>query len=314
MAARRPALTDLPLLRLRRRTIAVALAASFVTLSGLAAAQEPLAPVPFAPGSAQPPASAQPPSAQPPSAQPSTPTSRASSTNGDRDEDEREASSYFGIGGTYAGAITSDVGAPASVDSYGVVLEMGKNFPLVDRFDLGIRGAWGLTAWDRFDRWAKAGYDIGSWTTEAYADVYDWTRKHSGDPNTHGLRVTASIFPFITLWIGYVVAGLAYVVAVVSPTTYFEGDFTVNYNLAAAGPRDRLTPYVKLGAGLFAFVHPNENTLRGGIGPTAGIGLRVSGLHLGANGTFSPPALHGEPRDVGESSIWIASLTVGFAR
>lgn len=217
---------------------------------------------------------------------------------------ERQSTSYLGIGPAYAASVGSSVAR--STHSYGVVIEAGKNIPLADRVDLGLRFAWGLTAWDRFEKWAKAGYDAGAWTTEAYSDVYDWTRKHSGDPNTHGLRIMGSFFAFMTLWIGYVVAGIAYAVAVVAPTTSLEFDLTGNYNFGD----DKFNPYVKGGLGLLAFIHPDYGTLRGGIGPTFGVGFRASGVQVGANLTWSPPLLHGEPRE-GRTHIYVGGLTIG---
>src|SRR5262249_26809556 len=162
-----------------------------------------------------------------------------------------------------AGTIGAGSTRGRATNSYGVMIEAGKNIPLVDQLDLGLRLAWGLTAWERFDKWAKAGYDIGSWTTNAYGDVYDWTEKNSGAADTHGLRLMGGFFAFATLWIGYIVAGVAYAIAVVSPTSYLEGDLTGNYNF---GESDKLNPYVKLGVGFLGYIDPHYNNLRGGLG------------------------------------------------
>lgn len=281
-----------------RTSLAIVFASVFV--SGATSAQ-PLDPLPAAPPAPEARASA-PSTTAPPSTAPEPPPPR-----------ERRSTSFLGIGPAYAGVLANS--GSRSFDSYGVVLELGKNVPLSERVDLGLRLAWGLTAWDRFSEAAKAGYDIGAWTTEAYSDVYDWTRKHSGHPNTHGLRLFASFFAFITLELGYVVAGLAYLFALVAPSTYLEGDLTVNYNFSDDDPklkRDAVIPYIKGGLGLMGFVHPDFGKLVGGLGPTVGAGVRIGGLVLGLSATWSPPPLHGEARDY-RTHIVTGGLTVGSA-
>jgi len=231
-----------------------------------------------------------------------------------KDEGERQGMSNFGIGFAYAANLKSSAGTKSAV-GYGLVLEFGKTIPLTEQLDFGLRFAWGLTEWDRFTKWAKAGYDVGAWTTQAYEDTYNWTRKHEGGvPETHGLRIIGAGFAFCVLWIGYLVAGIAYAGAIFAPTTFLEMDMTANYNFgdfAELKSKKGVNPYLKGGVGMMGFIHPDHGTLLGALGPTMGTGVRLGGgLHLGANVTWSPPPLHGEARG-GSTHIITSGLTIG---
>ena len=274
-----------------------------------------------------PPATTSAPPAAPPPSQPSTaapPTSPATSSAAQQPEQtgpdgarpasteapERKSSSHVGVGIGYAATWPVGASSSRSASGVGLVLEVGKTIPLAERVDFGLRFAWGLTEWDRFTRWAKAGYDAGSWTTQAYEDVYNWTRKRGEDgdlsPNTHGLRLMGSFFAFMALSLGYVVSGLAYASAIVAPTTWLELDLTASYNFGDK----QLDPYLKGGLGFMAFVHPEYDRLLGALGPTFGTGVRIGTINLGANGTWSPPMLHGEARP-GSTHILVGGLTLG---
>jgi hypothetical protein len=219
--------------------------------------------------------------------------------------------SNFGIGFAYAANLKGSTGTK-SATGYGLVLEFGKTIPLTEQLDFGLRFAWGLTEWERFTKWAKAGYDVGSWTTHAYEDTYNWTRKNEGAPETHGLRIIGAGFAFLVLWVGYIVAGVAYAAAIFAPTTFLEMDLTANYNFGEdLKSKKRVNPYLKGGLGLMAFIHPDYGSFLGAAGPTMGTGVRLpGGLHLGANVTWSPPALHGEARG-GSTHIVTGGLTIG---
>ncbi len=229
------------------------------------------------------------------------------------DGGERQGLSNFGIGFAYAANLKGSAGTK-SATGYGLVLEFGRTVPLTEQLDFGLRLALGLTEWERFTKWAKAGYDVGAWTTEAYEDTYNWTRKHSGAPSTHGLRILGAGFAFLALSIGYVVAGVAYATAVFAPTTFLETDLTANYNFADfkdLKSKKGVNPYLKGGLGMMAFIHPDHGTLLGALGPTFGAGVRLGGgLHLGMNVTWSPPPLHGEARG-GSTHIVTSGLTIG---
>jgi hypothetical protein len=244
---------------------------------------------------------------QPPPPQPAPPPQAPAPAP----EPERKSQTQFGIGPGYAAVIPLGASSSQRAGQAGLVLEVAKTVPVADRFDFGFRFAWGFTAWDRFPKWAKAGYDVGKWTTTAYEDTYNWTRKRGADgdsdPNTHGLRLTGGLVAMAFLWLGYVVSGITYLAAVVSPTTWMEIDLTGGYNF---GDKD-VNPYLKAGIGLMGFIHPEHGTLLGGVGPTFGGGIKIgSALHLGANVTWSPPPLHGEARS-GQSHLLVGGLTIG---
>ncbi len=276
-------------------------AIALVSVTTRAEAQEVPAAASPAPSAAAPPAPAA--AAAAPPAPPAEPP-------------ERKALTQLGIGVAYAGVYPLASSASASASEAGVVLELSRTTPLSESVDFGLRFAWGLTAWERFPRWAKAGYDTGAWTTQAYEDVYNYTRKHGPDgtydPNLHGMRLMGGFFAMIVLWVGYVVSGVAYATAVVAPTTFLEMDLTANYNFGDPKPTGE-NPYLKGGLGLLAFVHPEHGVLVGGAGPTFGGGMRFGSFHIGLSATWSPAGLHGEARS-GRSQIVVGGLTVGIQR
>jgi hypothetical protein len=217
--------------------------------------------------------------------------------------EERKTLTTLGIGPTWF--LLSPSGGGPRWSSPGVVLHANVHVPGGDHYGLGVRFAWGLTEFRRFEEWAKAGYRIGEWTTNAYKDVYEWAAQKD---DARGLRWMGAFFAFVVLWIPYVVAGVAYAIAPISPTTYLEADITFNYDLGSDPKGQGL--YFKGGLGLVAFFHPKYDTLHGGIGPTLGMGFRAGSVDLGLHGTYIPPGLHGETRNE-TSHLFITSLTLG---
>lgn len=311
------------------RTLRGGVVAAVVAVSQVAAAQQPVAPsdpppplVPTTPEPAPQPQPAMPPpqaapvqQAAPPPATSAPPAASAQPATPAQPE-ERRGLTQFGVGVAYAGVFPSRGATTRDVSELGLLLEVSRTAPISESVDFGFRFAWGLTAWERFPRWAKAGYDAGKWTTQAYEDVYNWTRKRgedgSYDPNTHGLRLMGSFFAFLVLWLGYAYSGVAYATAVVAPTTWLETNFTANYNFGDPKPGGD-NPYLRGGAALMAFVHPEHGTLAGALGPTFGGGMRLGQFHLGTNFTWSPAGLHGEARD-GRSQIVVGGVTLGIQR
>jgi hypothetical protein len=234
-------------------------------------------------------------------------------------EPERKSTTQWGLGPGYAMVIPLGASKSESAADLGVALEVARVKPVSERVDLSIRFAWGLTTWDRFRRWSRAAQRIGAGTTEAYRDVYGWMGEKEQPPadatkdgetrrdNTRSLRVVGGGIALVFLSLGYVASGFTYAASVVAPTTWMELDFAGHYSF---GDRS-FNPYLKGGVGMLAFLHPTHGTLVGGVGPHFGGGLRIgSFLHAGASVTWSPPALHGEPRD-GRSHLLVGSLTLG---
>lgn len=216
---------------------------------------------------------------------------------------ERKTLTSLGIGPTWF--LMSPTGGGPRWSSPGVVLHANARVPFDDHYGLGVRFAWGLTEFRRFEDWAKAGYRIGEWTTNAYGDVYEWAAQKD---DARGLRWMGAFFAFVVLWIPYVVAGVAYAIAPIAPTTYLETDVTFNYDFGT-DPKGQGV-YLKGGVGLVAFLHPEYDKLLAGMGPTIGVGLRTGSVDLGLHGTWLPPFLHGEAR--GErSNVFITGLTIG---
>jgi hypothetical protein len=217
------------------------------------------------------------------------------------------------MGFAWAQVIADEQSRSADAARLGLLLQYSASRPIVDDFEFGTRFAWGLTDWERAGKWANAGVSVGEWTTRAYKNTYNWTRKRGADgkadPNTHGLRLMGGSMAMCFLWLGYAVAGVSFLIVPLAPTTFLELDFTGNYVLGSS----EVKPYFKAGVGFFAFWHPVHNTLVGAVGPTAGTGVRVGEIDIGAVGTWSPPLAHGEARE-GDSHIITSAIVVGFVK
>jgi hypothetical protein len=187
------------------------------------------------------------------------------------------------------------------------MLHVGARIPFDDNLGLGLRFAWGFTEFRRAESFAKAGYDVGEWSTHAYRDVYNWAAIKD---DARAFRWVGAFFAFAVLWIPYIVAGAIYVLAPFATTTYLQADLTFNYDVGS--DRKGTGPYFKGGVGLFTFLHPHYDTLHGGMGPTLGAGVRIGGADISVNGLWSPSILHGESH--GEhTNVWISSFAIGVS-
>lgn len=209
--------------------------------------------------------------------------------------------SSFGLGAAYFGSH----GSGRTLDRFGLMLEGGGVFPVHRRWGMGLRFSWGLTEFERFEKWTQAGYSIGKWTTTAYGDVYEWSAQKD---KYQTARVMGSLFAYIGLFFPLAVAGVCYLGAVFAPTTYMETALTVNYDF---GNR-RFGPYIEGGVAMVGFVHPTHISLRGGIGPTLGSGLRLGPFRVGGHVAWLPPSLHGEPTEHGSTHVFTGAMTLGF--
>jgi hypothetical protein len=237
----------------------------------------------------------------------------AAAPAGEPPKSKRSSKGGFGLGFQYVEVAPVKPSSLLAARQVGLSLDIIGATPIAGPVDFGTRFSWGLTDWERAGRWASAGVAVGKWTNGAYVSAYKFTRKHgvrgTSSPDTHGLRMMGGGIAMGFLWLGYVIAGVAFVGAVVAPTTVLEVDFTGNFVLSEGD----VSPYLKAGVGLMAFWHPEHHNLVGGIGPNVGAGIRVGPLHVGAAGTWSPPGLHGEFRD-GHSHLFTGALTVGLHR
>jgi hypothetical protein len=209
----------------------------------------------------------------------------------------------FGLGPTFFGT----TGGRSDVAHPGVALHVATRIPFEQNLGIGLRFAWGLTEFRRMDEFAKPAYDIGKWTTNAYVDVYNWAAIKD---DARLFRWMGAFFAFAVLWMPYIVSGVIYALTPLAPTTYLEGDLTFNYDVGT----DKLGtgPYFKGGLAALAYLHPRTDKLFGGLGPTAGFGVRVGKADIGIQGTWLPPKLHGD--NPGETtSVFIGSLLVGVS-
>lgn len=227
-----------------------------------------------------PPGSAQ---AAPPQAAPTRAPNAPSPEEPAAEGSGRKTISTLGIGPTYVGAF----GGSGRLDRLGVVLDVTTQAPIGESAGFGVRFAWGLTEFRRFEDFTRAGYRTGRWTTNAYKDVWDW----AAQKDDYALfRWMGAFFAFVGLVVPYVAAGLCYLASPVAPTTYLELDATFNYGFGG----DKSGPYLKGGLGFVGYLHPRSDELRGGLGPTIGLGARFGSADVGVNATWLPTSLHGE--------------------
>ncbi len=238
----------------------------------------------------------------------SSPADAAKTSSADADHERaHRAVTTWAIGPTQFSVVpTNDVAEP--IHHPGVVLDFSVNQRLSSNAGFGLRLAWGLTEFRRFKSFTSVGYDIGSWTTTAYRDVWSW----AGDREKHGgWGVVPAIFGSVGLLVPYMVAGVIYLVAVVAPSTYLEIDALGTYEFGQDGTRG-VVPYLKGGLGFVGYLHPEHNQLLGGVGPSVGFGVRFGKVDLAVKGTWLPPWLHGEfPGE--HSHILMGGLTIGYA-
>ncbi len=287
-----------------RSTVALVCTLALLPHPAWGATDEP-APPPATTATLPPATTATPPpaTAPPPPAKPAPPPATATPPV-EPPEYEPKDQLRLAAGAAYFGSFAVDPKQP-DVDATGLLLEGGYRYPVAKRFGADLRVGWALTEWRRAEKWGRTGYKIGEWTTNAYGDVYDWAARKGDD---QVFRVFGSFFAFIFLLFPYIIAGLCYLVAIPAPSTYVEFDGSVSYDFGDA----KFAPYVRGGLGLFAFIHPERDTVRLGVGPTVGAGVRLSQFNIGGQLTVSPAPLHGEPTG-SPTTLLMGGVTVGFA-
>ena len=202
----------------------------------------------------------------------------------------------FDVGAAYFGG--------GGADRLGLALESNSVFPIAGRWGVGLRFAWGMTEFQRFEPWTHTGYTIGKWTTTAYGNVARWSVTGG---KYELFYFVGSIFAYMGLLFPLMLSGICYMAAVIAPTTFVETALTASYDFGDG----HVGPFVEAGLGVVGFVHPRLGTLRGGVGPAIGSGLHFGPVRLGAHLTWSPPHLHGEPGG-GLSSVFVGGFTIGL--
>jgi hypothetical protein len=222
-----------------------------------------------------------------------------------KDEKKEEAKggrTAIGIGP--AAFVTTGTGSFARP---GVALQLASHVPIQENMGIGIRFSWMLTEFRRTEDMTRTAYRIGRWTTNAYGDVYDWAAQKD---DARLFRWMGAFFAFFGLLFPYIVSGLFYVASPFAATTALELGLTFDYSFGT--DRLRSGPYLKAGLGLVGYVHPRQDKLLGGIGPTFGAGVRFGDHYdLGLNATFIPSVLHGQT-DRENGDVVLTSLTLGF--
>ncbi|MFO0725383.1 MAG: hypothetical protein U1E65_16485 [Myxococcota bacterium] len=184
----------------------------------------------------------------------------------------------------------------------GFLLDLDGTVRLGENGAFSLRLAWGITEFERAAEVAKTGYQLGRWTLHAYDDVGKWVGQ-GGD--TSFLRGLASIYPFIFLIFPLVATGMVFLVAPFAATSYVELDASGGLDLSQGG----VGPYLKGGVGFLGYIHPKNNHLLGGVGPTVSMGMHIDRFDVGLKGTWVPSLFHGEPAE--DVHIFMASVVLG---
>jgi hypothetical protein len=105
----------------------------------------------------------------------------------------------------------------------------------------------------------------------------------------------------------YFVSGVLYAVGPFFATSHLDLNIAASFHLF----EPRKGPFLESGASLFAYLHPELSDLRGGVGPSLGVGYDFGHVSVGVRGMYSPPYLHGEATDV-RTDIYTGSFFVRF--
>lgn len=258
-----------------------------------AAAEEPQAPPPRSvivepssePRESEPPARPSPPPEEKVAASPASPP----------EEEEPEDDSTFvygGIGMAAFGVHPVDRSL-RSWDELGFALALGGRHEVHEHITLGGGFTWGLTSWQRTAVVWDTANDLGRWTKNAYVNVTRWVgegKSENEDEDTRLWRGIAAVYAYVGLLFPYIATGVMYAVGPLFATSHLQLDFTGTFHLLET----RNGPYLETGLGFFAYLHPDTDELRGGLGPVVGFGYDVGRIGFGVKSTISPRYLHSE--------------------
>jgi hypothetical protein len=225
-------------------------------------------------------------------------TSHAKGEDSDEARPDRPAYAYGGIGVAAFGVHHM---SGQRYDEAGLALAFGGRHAFHDHIAFNLGVTWGLTTWTRTQLAWDAAHSVGHWTKNAYIDVTNWVR--DGNEDDRALRGFGAFFAYFGLLFPYFVSGVLYAVGPFLATSHLELNMAASFHLLEV----KKGPYVESGASLFAYFHPEFGEMRGGVGPSLGIGYDFGHLGFGLRGMFSPRVLHGEASGI-RSDIYTGSL------
>jgi hypothetical protein len=200
-----------------------------------------------------------------------------------------------GVGAAYHLVSAEDV------PRLGLALQSSGFLRLAESLSLRLNLDWALAHFDRVLAAIALGVSVAEWTTGAYRTVGRWLV--TGDPAWFLFKFMASIFAFTTLSLGYLAAGVLFVLTPVLATSFIQAGLTAGLHFVY----DTLDLFVEAGIGSMLYA---ARRLGGGWGPMVGWGLRFGPAQVGAHLLWLPPELN----DTGESHVYGAALTVSLVR
>lgn len=203
--------------------------------------------------------------------------------------------SSTGIGAAYHLVSAEDV------PRLGLALQGSGFLRLAESLSLRLNLDWALAHFDRALGAIALGISVAQWTTGAYRSVGRWLV--TGDPAWFLFKFMASIFAFTALSLGYMAAGVLFVLTPVLATSFIQAGLTAGLHFVYQG----LDLFVEAGVGSMLYA---ERQLGAGWGPMVGWGLRFGFAQVGAHLLWSPPELN----DRRESHVYGAALTVSLVR
>ncbi|MFZ5472202.1 MAG: hypothetical protein ACOZIN_22450 [Myxococcota bacterium] len=170
--------------------------------------------------------------------------------------------------------------------SVGLALEGIGAYRFNEWVSLRLRLGWGLTHWERALHTIAAGNAVGQWTAGAYVSVTEWLT--TGDPAWFLFKLMASMFAYTGLMLGFVVAGVLYLITPLVPTSFVE----MGLAPAAHWVIGELDLYLEGGVGTMFYVDRVRNEISPGWGPLVGAGLNLGRFGAGLHVLWSPPTLN----------------------
>ena len=221
---------------------------------------------------------------------------------------DRQWRTSMSMGLAYLAVRGSDA-VPDSTDNVGLALQSRSGAQVGNGWRLSVGYGLGFTEFQRTaEMWNQAS-SIGRWTTQAYADVYQWSKRKGEDDALAPVRWTGSMLAYSGLTVGYILAGGMHLGSPLASLSSMHFDVLAGRYLGGQDDGFHLAG----GMGLIGFSHPHSARLRAGVGPVVVTGLDLDRLTIGARVGYSPAGWQAD-RGIEGSAVLTTSLTIGTLR
>lgn len=167
--------------------------------------------------------------------------------------------------------------------SLGLALDAVATHMLNESLSLRMHLTWAFTHFDRTNGAIKFGNSAVEWTANAYGDVSHWLTH--GDERYILFKIVGAFFAYTFLTMGFLVAGVAYVLSPILATSFLDLGLTMAAHLGV-GPVGMLVE-----GGFGAIVYSEKSSgLVTGVGPLVGVVYRHEKVRLGLRMLWSPPS------------------------